>query len=176
VKGLVKQLGDIKNQSANRSQVETQVQHMENEARTNPGNLPNLLSLAGIYIQMQQTNRTIELFDRVLANPHISSSEAGFIAQEYAKMGNLTKLEEVLQKIVALVPNQPEPWYDIAALDVVLGKPDQGLQNLRKSLDLSAQRIKGNPTARDLLAEARKDPRFNSVRNTPEFQKIVPPY
>jgi tetratricopeptide (TPR) repeat protein len=175
VKALVKQLGDIKNQSANRAQVETQVQHMENEARTNSGNLPNLLSLGGIYIQMQQTNRTIELFDQALANPHISSSEAGFIAQEYAKMGNLTKLEEVLQKIVAIVPDQPEPWYDIAALNVVLGKPDQGLQNLRKSLDLSAQRIKGNPTARDLLAEVRKDPRFDSVRNRPEFQKIVPP-
>jgi hypothetical protein len=176
VKALVKQLGDIKNQSANRAQVETQVQHMENEARTNPGNLPNLLSLANIYLQMQQTNRTIELFDQALANPHISSSEAAFIAQEYAKMGNLTKLEEVLQKIVAIVPDQPEPWYDIAALNVVLGKPDQGLQNLRKSLDLSAQRIKGNPTARDLLAEVRKDPRFDAVRNRPEFQKIVPPY
>jgi tetratricopeptide (TPR) repeat protein len=175
VKGLVKQLEDIKNQSANRAQVETQVQRMENEARTNPGNLQNLLSLAGIYIQMQQTNRAIELFDRALANPHITSNEAGFIAQEYAKMGNLTKLEEAIQKIVALVPDQPEPWYDLAALNVVMGKPDQGLQNLRKSLDLSAQRIKGNPTARDLLAEARKDPRFDSVRNRPEFQKIVPP-
>jgi tetratricopeptide (TPR) repeat protein len=176
VNGLVKQLGDIKNQSANRAQVETQVQHMEDEARTNPANLQNLLSLASIYIQMQQTNRAIELFDHALANPHVTSNEAGFIAQEYAKMGNLTKLEEVLHKIVALVPDQPEPWYDIAALNIVMGKPDQCFQNLRKSIDLSAQRIKGNPTARDLLAEARKDPRFDSVRNTPEFQKIVPPH
>ena len=175
-KVLVKQLEDIKNQSANRTQIETQVQHMENEARTNPGNLPNVLSLAGIYIQMQQTNRAIELFDRALANPHITSNEAGFIAQKYVELGNLTKLEEVLQKIVTLVPDQPEPWYDIAALDVVMGKPDQSFQNLRKSLDLSAQRLKGNPTARDLLAEVRKDPRFDSVRNTPEYQKIVPPY
>jgi tetratricopeptide (TPR) repeat protein len=175
-KVLVKQLEDIKNQSANRAQIETQVQHMENEARTNPGNLPNVLSLAGIYIQMQQTNRAIELFDRALANPHITSNEAGFIAQKYVELGNLTKLEEVLQKIVTLVPDQPEPWYDIAALDVVMGKPDQSFPNLRKSLDLSAQRLKGNPTARDLLAEVRKDPRFDSVRNTPEYQKIVPPY
>jgi len=125
---------------------------------------------------MQQTNRAIELFDRALVNQHITASEAGFIAQKYVEMGNLTKLEEVLQKIAALVPDQPEPWYDLAALNVVLGKPDQGLQNLRKSLDLSAQRIKGNPAAHDLLAEARKDPRFDSVRNRPEFQKIVPPY
>ena len=130
-KALVKQLEDFKNQSANRTQVETQVQHMENEARTNPGNLQNLLSLANIYLQIQQTNRAIELFDHALANPHISSSEAGFIAQNYAEMGNLTKLEEVLEKIVAIVPNQPEPWYDLAALNAVLGKPNESLQNLR---------------------------------------------
>ena len=99
---------------------------MENEARTNPDNLQNLLSLASIYLQMQQTNRAIELFDRALANPHLTSSEAGFIAQEYAKMGNLTKLEGVLQKLVTLAPDQPEPWYDLAALDAVLGQTRPG--------------------------------------------------
>jgi tetratricopeptide (TPR) repeat protein len=174
VKGLVKQLEDIKNQSANRVQVETQVQHMENEAATNPGNLQNLLSLAGIYMQIQQTNRAIELFDRALANPHITSTEAGFIAQTYAKIGNLAKLEAVLQKIVTLVPDQPEPWYDLAALEAVLGKSDPALQSLHKSLDLSAQRLKSNPTAHDLLNEARKDQHFDPLRNLPEFQKLVP--
>ncbi len=90
-------------------------------------------------------------------------------------MGNLTKLQAVIQKIVTLVPDQPEPWYDLAALDTMLDKPDQGLQNLRRALDLSAQRLKSNPTARDLLLEARKDPRFDPLRNQPEFQKLVPP-
>jgi tetratricopeptide (TPR) repeat protein len=175
VKNLVKQLGDFKGQSATRSKVETQLQQMENEAHTNPGNLQNLLTLASLYLQMQQTNRTLELFDRVLGDPHLSSNEAGFIAQTYAKMGNLPKLEEALEKITALVPDQPEPWYDSAALNAVLGKPDQAMQNLRQALDLSARRLKSNPTARDLLNEARKDPRFNPLRNLPEFQKMVPP-
>ena len=97
---------------------------MENEAHNNPGNLQNLLTLASLYLQMQQTNRTIELFNRVMADPHLSSSMAGFIAQTYAKMGNLAKLEEVLRKIVVLVPDHPEPWYDLAALDTILGRPD----------------------------------------------------
>jgi len=111
----------------------------------------------------------------VLADPHVSSNEAGYIAQTYAKMGNLAKLEAVLQKLVALVPDQPEPWYDLAALDLMLGKPDQAVQNLRQSLALSTQRLKINPTARDLVFEARRDPRFSSLRNLPEFQKMVPP-
>jgi hypothetical protein len=40
---------------------------------------------------------------------------------------------------------------------------------------LSAQRLKSNPNARDLLAESRIDARFNQLRNLPEFQKMVPP-
>jgi tetratricopeptide (TPR) repeat protein len=175
VRGLVKQLGDFKSQSGDRAKVEMQLQQMENEARTNPGNLQNLLSLASFYLQMQQTNRTIELFDRVMADPRLSPNVAGFIAQKYVEMGNLAKLEGVLQKIVTLAPDQPEPWYDLAAIEAIFGKSDPALQSLHKSLELSAQRLKSNPTAHDLLLEARKDSRFNSLRNLPEFQKMVPP-
>jgi Flp pilus assembly protein TadD len=89
-------------------------------------------------------------------------------------MGNLVKLEGVIEKLVTLVPDQPEPWYDLAALDTVLGKSDQALQNLRQSLDLDARRRKTNSTARNLLAEARKDHRFDPLRTLPAFQKIVP--
>ena len=101
-------------------------------------------------------------------------NEAGFIAQTYAQMGNLAKLEGVIEKLVTLIPDQPEPWYNLAALDTVLGKPDQALQNLSRSLEISAQRLKTNPAAHDLLAEARKDHRFDPLRTLPAFQKIVP--
>jgi tetratricopeptide (TPR) repeat protein len=175
VKGLVNNLRDYKNQSATRTQVETQVQKMESELRTNPDNLQNLLSLAGFYLQMQQTNRTIELFDRALASPRLTAADAGFIAQCYAQMGNLLKLQGVIEKLTTLVPQQPEPWYDRAALEAVLGKPDQALENLSRSLELSAQRLKTNSSARDLMLEVRKDQRFDSLRNLPAFQKIVPP-
>ena len=57
----------------------------------------------------------------------------------------------------------------------MLGKTNEALQDLRTSLDLSAKRLQQNPKARDLLAEARKDHRFDSLRNLPEFQKLVPP-
>jgi len=175
VKGLVKQLTEFKSQAATRTQIESQVEHMENEARTNPADLQNLMGLASVYFQMQQTNRAIELFDHAIADPHASATEIGFIAQTYAQMGNLPKLENAIEKLVTVVPDQPEPWYDLAALDAVLGKSNQSLLHLRKSIDLSALRLKTNSSARDLLQEARKDHRFDNLRSLPAFQQIVPP-
>ena len=175
VAGLVKQLQEMKKSSAGRAQFTTELQHMENEARTNPTNFQNIFSLASIYFQMRQTDRVGELFDQVLANPHVSPNEIGVIAQFYAQTGNLPKLENAVEKLVAIAPGEPEPWYDLAAVKIVLGKTSESLQDLQTSLNLSAQRLKQNPQARDLLAEVRKDHRFDSIRNLPEFQKLVPP-
>jgi len=175
VAGLVKELEDMKKKSAGRTQFETELQHMENEVRTNPTNFQNILNLASIYFQMHQTDRIGELFDQALANPHISPNEIGVIAQFYAQTGNLPKLEGTLERLVAIVPTEPEPWYDLAAIKIALGKTNESLQDLHTALDLSVQRLKQNPKARDLLAEVRKDHRFDSLRNLPEFQKLVPP-
>jgi tetratricopeptide (TPR) repeat protein len=175
VAGLMNQLEDIKKQSAARSQVEDQLQQMENEARNNPSNFQNIFKLAQFYFQMHQTSRVIELFDQAVANPSIPPGDIGMIAQFYAQTGNLPKLEDTLEKLTKVLPNQPEPFYDLAALKTVLGKNNEALQDLRTSLNLSAARLKTNPGARDLLAEARKDQRFDSLRNLPDFQKLVPP-
>jgi tetratricopeptide (TPR) repeat protein len=174
VANLVKQLEEMKKQSAGRTQFETDLQRMENEARTNPTNFQNIFALASAYFQMRQTDRVGALFDQTLANPHVSPNEIGVIAQFYAQTGNLPKLERTLERLVAIAPNEPEPWYDLAAIKIVLGKTNESLQDLRTSLDLSAKRLQQNPKARDLLAEVRKDNRFDPLRNLPEFQKLVP--
>jgi tetratricopeptide (TPR) repeat protein len=125
---------------------------------------------------MQQTNRVTELFDQALANTNIPPSAIEVIAQFYAQTGNLPKLENSLEELAKIIPNQPEPWYDLAALKAVIGKNEEALQDLHRSLDLSAARLKTNSAARDLLAEARKDQRFNSLHNLPDFQKLIAPH
>ena len=175
VTGLISELEGYKTQMANTAQTQNQVQKMEAEAATNPADLPNLLGLAGAYLQTQQTNRAIALFDEAITNAHIASGQLGQIANFYATTGNFGKLESVLERMVALAPDQPEPRYELAALKAVLGKTNEALQNLQVALDLNARRLKSNPTANDLLSQARVDTHFNSLRNLPEFQKLVPP-
>ena len=171
---LIRQLEGYKAQSADRTQAINQINTMENIARTNPNDVANLLTLGGAYLQMQQTNRAMELFDLALARPTIKFQEAAAIAQSFAGMGNLGKLETAIQKLVVLAPDQPEPRYDLAALQAIGGRTTEALQNLKISLEASTKRIVSNPTANDLVNTARTDPRLNTLRALPEFQKMVP--
>ncbi len=181
VKNLIHQLQEFKAQSASRGQFQDQLQKLQVEAAAHPTNFQNILSLGSLYNQMQDTNRAFALFnqaaglfDQELANPAIKSENVLAMAQISAALGNLTKLEAVLKKLVALNPNQPEARYDLAALEAISGKTDAALSDLRASVDLSSKRVLSNPGARNMLIEARSDPRFNSLRALPEFQKIIP--
>jgi cytochrome c-type biogenesis protein CcmH/NrfG len=150
---------------------------METEAKEHPTNVQNLLSLGSAYFEMQQTDHGIETFDKALASPAISYAQAAGLAGFYSKLGPqyFEKLEAVLERLAVLAPDQPEARYDLAAMKVVRGKTAEALENLRSAMDLSAKRLKKDPKARDLAANYRTDNRFDSVRNLPEFQKLVPP-
>jgi tetratricopeptide (TPR) repeat protein len=157
------------------------LQKLQGEAVANPTNFQNVLALGNLFTQMQDTNRAIELFhqatalfDQELANPNAKPGNVTAMAQIAAIIGDFSKLEGALKKLVSLLPNQPEPLYDLAALDALTGKTDDALKNLRASIDLSSKRLLTNSAARNLIIDAGKDPRFNPIRNLPEFQKLVP--
>ena len=99
---------------------------------------------------------------------------AAAIAQYFAQLGNFARLETVINKMVVLAPGLPEPRCDLAALQAITGRHAEALKNLQLALELSAQRHATNPTAPDLVATVRTDPRFATIRNLPEFQKLVP--
>ncbi|HEX3628201.1 MAG TPA: hypothetical protein VH280_22555, partial [Verrucomicrobiae bacterium] len=93
----------------------------------------------------------------------------------FAQTTQFSQLEGVLKKLTVALPNEPEGWYDLARLEVLLGNRDDSIKDLQTSLNLSDQRLKTNPSARNIRDAARSEPGFNSIRGTPEFQKLVPP-
>jgi len=177
--GLIDQIEQIQKQIANNTQATSQLRQIETEAREHPTNVQNLLMLGSAYFQMQRTNDAIVLFDQALTNSAISYNEVAAIAQTYSKMGYgyLNKLEAALQKLVTLSPEpiRPEAYYDLSALEAVLGKNSEAFDNLRIAMDLSAKRLQRDPRASNLAATNRSDPRFDALRGLPEFQKVVSP-
>ena len=183
IQNLINQLQDFKKRSAAQGQMQEQLQKLQSEAVAHPTNFQNILNLAGIYTQMQETNRAAELFrqaaaffGQALADPNARPDNVTAMAQISSMIGDYAKLETALQKLVALLPDQPEPLFDLAALEAITGKNDAALKHLGLAIQMSSKRLRTNPAARDLIVEARKDSRFNALRNLPEFQKLVPPY
>jgi len=174
ISNLIGYLKSVREQSARRVQAVSQVNRMEATAHTNPGDVSNLLALAGLYLQMQQTNRSVELLDQALTSPNVKSENTAVIAQLFAQINNLSKLEGALEKWVALDPQQPDVRYDLAALQAVTSHPAEALSNLKAALQQSVQRLATNPAARDLVGIARTDQRLASLRALPEFQKLMP--
>jgi tetratricopeptide (TPR) repeat protein len=181
VQTLINQLQDFKKQSAARGQIQEQLQKLQTEAVAHPTNFQNILALGSLYSQMQDTNRAADLFrqaagmfGKVLDDPNLNPENVKAMAQIAAAVGDYAKLETTLQKLTVLLPGQPEPRYDLAALQAILGKNDDALKNLRAAIDMSSKRLLTNSAARNLITEARSDPRFNAIRNLPEFQKLVP--
>jgi tetratricopeptide (TPR) repeat protein len=125
---------------------------MEREAQDHPNNLTNLFLLGTACLQQQNTNQALQTFDRIVANNSVGVITRGRIAQIFAHMGKLPELENTLQKLAAMSPDQPESRYDLAALQAYLGQTTPALANLKVALDLSAERHKTNPAARNLLA------------------------
>ena len=175
ISGLIKNLQDYRNQNAERAKAVGMIDQMEKVAHSNPDDVRNLVTLGVTYAQMQQTNRAVELFTLALASTNLKYADAGAAAGYFSQINDLPRLEKALEKLAALAPDQPEPRYDLAALQSYMNQNAAALTNLKIALDLSAQRLKTNPAARDILADARKDPHLNPLRALPEFLKLVPP-
>ena len=123
---------------------------------------------------LQQTVDRLEALER--ANPtNVDANAVLASAQAYAELQNVPKLEAALEKLTKVMPQSPEAWYDLAALKASLGKSSGGPGSTAAGAGFERQRLKHNPKARDLLANARKEPRFAPLRNLPEFKKLVPP-
>jgi tetratricopeptide (TPR) repeat protein len=174
VANLVEQLRSFKRTSAQATPMSTGLAQLEKAVQDHPTNFQAALNLAAAYLQLQQTNRALEVFDRVLNNPKVDASAVLVIAQVYAQMGNYAKLEATLDRLVKVTPESPEAWYDLAGIKAALGRFPEAIAAAKNAIDLSNKRRASDPNARDLAAEFNQDPRFAPLRTLPEFKTLKP--
>ncbi len=186
ISDLINQINNIKKEEAGQpsggqAQMQNQVQQMQTEASNNPADLDNIVKLGTLYQQYQPSlvaplYRQAEPFaDKALADPKTSEQDLTSIVQIYAQLGELPKVEQSLDRLVVLLPTEPEIHYDLAAVMSSLGQDTNALKELKTTMDLNAARLKTNASAVDLVKQARSDPHFNPLRNQPEFKALVPP-
>jgi thioredoxin-like negative regulator of GroEL len=173
VEGLVRQLGELKSQHSTPAQPQANLQQLEKEVADNPTNFQAAFSLAADYIQAHQEQRALQILDQVLDNPKVDQNAVMFLAGAYVQMRNYPKLEAALSKLTQLEPHSPEAWCDLAAMRSVLGKTNQALQDLRRTLEANSARLSQDPKASNLLLNIRNDQRFAPLHPLPEYQQLV---
>ncbi len=173
---LNKTISDLKafrDQNAGRTAILGQIEQMENTARTNPANVTNLITLGEAMLQMQQTNRAVELFNRAVEQPEIQLREAQAAVQFLGIIGNLPGLEKAVVKLIALDPTEPVHHCNLASVQVFTGRTAEALAELKVALDLNAKRLAKNPAAENIIARIRADQNFTPLRGLPEYQKLI---
>jgi tetratricopeptide (TPR) repeat protein len=138
----------------------------------NPLDLNNAAALAQMYAQQGRTTDVLRIADSMVANPAANAQMVSFAAQVYQQLPDYARLEKALEKWTRLTPT-PEAWLDYAASQAVQSKRAQALVSLQQALALSAERLKANPKAENLVATLPKDQRFASLQNSPEFLQLL---
>jgi tetratricopeptide (TPR) repeat protein len=148
---------------------------LQQQYQADTNNVAVAFNLIKGYLFTQQTNPALQLVDELVARPQADSVTLLNAAQVYNQMQNRPKLEGTLQKLVSIIPTNPEAWYDLAAVQVTIGKTPEAIASLQKALQLSHERLTKEVGAKDLRAEVAADPRFGPLRQMPEFQQLMAP-
>lgn len=140
--------------------------------RADTNNIPLAFQVVSGYLVTDQTNAAVELVDELLARPNADASTLLSGATVYHQAQQWPKLEPALERLVALLPTNPEAWYDLAGVQAIRGKSPEALRSLETAFQLNRQRP-NQPGMRNLQSDAARDTRFASLRENPEFQKLI---
>jgi tetratricopeptide (TPR) repeat protein len=143
--------------------------------REQPTNFQVAFNYAAELLKQKQTQQAVAVLDSVLNNPQADPGAVLSVAQAYLQVGAVTRLETAMKRLTGLLPDSPEGWYDLAAVQAILNKTNEAMGSLGNAMKYNAARKAKDPNAKDLLPNARSDQRFQALRNSPEFKKIVPP-
>ncbi len=138
VRGLVETVKGFKQQSggtAGLDQARAALVQLEDEVRKNPADFQAAFNLAGNYLQMQQTDRAIQVLDGVLNSPQADAKALRGLVTAYASFGNTAGLQRSADKLEALVRAHPEDYQAAMGLAEAyrnLQKPQAAIQTLDK--------------------------------------------
>jgi tetratricopeptide (TPR) repeat protein len=170
---LLQNIEDIRKGQAQAITGPTQLAMVEQQWKSNPSNLQLTFQLASMYLQMQRTNEAVALLDKLLATRGDDAQTILSVAQAYVQVGNGVGLVGALEKLVKIMPDNPESWYDLARAQAALNRTTPALESLTRAITLSNVRLVKEPKARNLQKDAATDPSFAAIRQTPDFLKVI---
>ncbi len=145
-------------------------------ASAKASNLQAAVAQVNQMVQAGKAAEAVPLLDQLIASPGASPEIVLMAARVYLQLNDTPRLEKALSRMTQLAPDNPEAFYDLSGLQVMLGKQPEAAASMKKAIQLSSERLKKDPNARNLINEAAKDARFAPLRQAdPELNKMLSP-
>jgi len=156
------QAEQFRTQLEKQRQLGLQIQEMEQQKNLT---VNEAIELCSRYLSMGQIGKADALMLRLVNAEATSPEEILQIINLAAENKRYNVAENALKTYTVRKPNDPVGWMNLAALQLALNKTGEMWVSLQKSVDVG-----GVPVRNHLM----QDKRFDSVRNTEQFQKLVP--
>jgi hypothetical protein len=131
--------------------------------RIDPYFVDSLIKKGYSHFHLNQFNLAISLFDQVLEIDINNSEVWNLKGLVYYKSKNYEKAIECCQKALDINPNDPMIWYNYACYLTLDGKTSEGMEALKKSIELDISNAK----------KAVKDRDFLSARMEEDYKRII---
>jgi len=129
------------------------------------GDINMALELVGIYRGMNLGPMFDSLTQRILQQGDLPPQYILEIARMYAEMQKVDQFITAIELYVQRDPSQPRIWIDLAAAYAATQRRADAIRALRRAVEI------GGDPARDAV---RKDNRFDSIKDIPEFRAVIP--
>jgi len=124
-------------------------------------------------LKANQTDRAAAILEQLLHSPQANGPLLTQVAQFYAGMRNLAKAEEAMRRATEVEPRSSQSWYNLANVQAFQGRAADAAESLRRAFATNAVERAANPGMIDERADARTNPNFNSIRQSPEFRAVM---
>lgn len=145
---------------------------LKEQTDKNPYDPAPVMYLFELYRLIGQKELALQLFDRLLEAPDLTLPAIVAMAQSALKIDEIEKTEQILQKGVEIAPFNAELIYDLAAMQAMLGKNEESIENLLTALQLNKEQMKTNSNTKDIVPLLKKDARFEKLRSYPRFPQL----
>ncbi|MBU0678634.1 MAG: tetratricopeptide repeat protein, partial [Verrucomicrobia bacterium] len=156
---------DFLNQIKGTEEKDRRRQEIERQFASGQADLNAAMELAELYQRLGFGEQFQSLTMQMLNQTNLPPDVCLRVGQIFANAKRMDLLEIALKKYLERQPNNPRIWIDLAAVHAVRNQPGNAIEALKRAVAL------GGDPVRDI---ARKDNRFDAIRNTPEFQELIP--
>ena len=158
-------VGDFLKQIREAEKADARRKELEQSFNDRKGDINTALELADLYRRLGMEEQFQGLTMNILNDTNVPANYYLAIAKVYADGRRLDLLGIALEKYLQREPANPSVWIDLAAVQAAEHQNNEAVSSLKKAVEF------GGETARDT---ARKDPRFDSIRESAAFKAVIP--